>query len=153
MFARFRNSEKGDILILFAGTLILVIIFLGLSTDVILAFNKRDKLVEIGKLMSEARVDLGEELWHSEEPQSTLREITWEIAKRNGLEMNQVDVKWIVKQETNSYRASEISIVLTDVYKCSTLKMIGINELPIKVNIKGGQDKHTGGTPIWLPGR
>ncbi len=153
MLGKFRDSENGDILILFAGTLILVIVFLGLSTDVILAFNKRDKLVEVGRLMSEARVDLGEELWHSEDPQSTLREITWEIAEKNGLDKNQVDVKWIVRQQTNSYRASEINIILTDVYKCSTLKMIGINEFPIKVNIKGGQDKNTGGIPIWFPGR
>lgn len=153
MFGRFKNNENGDILILFAGTLILVIVFLGLSTDVILAFNKRNKLVEIGKLIGEARVDLGEELWSSENPESTLNEIAWEIGKRNGLKRNQVSAKWTVIQETNSYRVVNTSIELTDVYKCSTLKMIGINELPIKVNMSGGQDKNTGAIPIWFPGR
>lgn len=152
MLTKFRNNENGDILLLFAGTLILVIVFLGLSTDVILAFNKRDKLIEIGKLISEARIDLGDEFWHSEDPQSTLKEIAWEIAKRNGLEKNQVDVKWIVKQEASNFRVIEINIVLNDVYKCSTLKMIGINELPITVKTKGAQDKYTGGVPIWRPG-
>lgn len=138
MFGKFKNNENGDILILFAATLIVVLIFLGLSTDFLLAFNKRDKLVEIGKLIGEARVDLGEELWNSENPELLLKEIAWEIGKRNGLEREQVDAKWRVIRESNSYRVVNTSIELNDVYECSVLKIFGINELPMNVRMSGG---------------
>lgn len=149
MFIKSKKNESGDIIILFAGTLILLIVFLGLSTDVILAFNKRDRLIEIGNLMKDARFDLGEELWNSNYPESTLREITLDIAAKNGLNSEQVDVKWIPTRENETLRAADVKITLTDKYECTVLKMLGINELPIKVKIDGEQFKS--GTRIWSP--
>ena len=116
-------------------------VLLGLSIDVALAFNKRDKLIEVGNLIRDARFDLSEELWHAYYPESVLREIARDIAVKNNLSPNQVDVKWKETTYSTSQRVAQIDIIMTDVYECTILKLFGVNELPIKVIIPGSQDK------------
>ncbi len=150
MFKNVKKNERGNITILFAFILILLMIFLGLSIDVALAFNKRDKLIEVGNLIRDARFDLSEELWHAYYPESVLREIARDIAVKNNLSPNQVDVKWKETTYNTSQRVAQIDIIMTDVYKCTILKLFGVNELPIKVLIPGSQDKKA--NVVWRPG-
>ena len=150
MLNKFLKKEKGDVMILFAGVFIILLIFLGLSTDVILAFSQRDRLVEIGNSMRDARVDLGVEVWNSPYPEHLLRELTVDIGVRNGLRPDQITTKWNVKDETNTRRDVGVIIELTDVYECSTLKMLGIKELPIKVVIGGSQYRYAA-PYVWSP--
>ncbi|WP_350343110.1 hypothetical protein PRVXT_002390 [Proteinivorax tanatarense] len=144
-----KKNESGDILVLFAGTFILLIVFLGLATDVVLAFNERDKLIEVGNLIRDARFDLSEELWNSYHPEQTMREIAQDIAEQNGLERNQVDVIWREVETTHRRRTADITVILTDTYQCTTLRMLGINELPIQVTIPGRQFKER--NRVWSP--
>lgn len=146
----FKDNECGSILILFAATLILLTVFLALSTDIALAFNKKDKLTEVGNLIRDARFDIGEELWNSNNPEFLLKEVAVDIAKKNGLKSNQVDVEWNITKNSSTHRMVNVKIIITDVYECTTLKMLGINELPIKVVIDGYQEKK--GTMVWRPG-
>ncbi|UPU39583.1 pilus assembly protein TadG-related protein [Erysipelothrix sp. Poltava] len=44
----FKNEEDGNILIMFAFILMFLLGFVALSTDVVLAMNKKDKLTEVG---------------------------------------------------------------------------------------------------------
>lgn len=150
MFKNVKKNERGNITILFAFILILLMVFLGLSIDVALAFNKRDKLIEVGNLIRDARFDLSEELWHAYYPESVLREIARDIAVKNNLSPNQVDVKWKETTYNTSQRVAQIDIIMTDVYKCTILKLFGVNELPIKVVIPGSQDKKA--NVVWRPG-
>lgn len=150
MLRKIRESENGDILVLFAGVIIILIMFLALSTDVILAYSKKDKLVEIGNLMKDARFDLGEELWNADVPQDKLREISWEIAKRNGLTVDQMKIEWTPVKNNPNIREAKTVVTLTDEYECTTLKMLGIDKLPIKVVVEGSQVKY--GSMIWSPG-
>lgn len=150
MFKNVKKNERGNITILFAFILILLMIFLGLSIDVALAFNKRDKLIEVGNLIRDARFDLSEELWHAYYPESVLREIARDIAVKNNLSPNQVDVKWKETTYNTSQRVAQIDIIMTDVYKCTILKLFGVNELPIKVLIPGSQDKKA--NVVWRSG-
>ncbi|QQY80126.1 putative Flp pilus-assembly TadE/G-like protein [Keratinibaculum paraultunense] len=150
MFKKFKKNEKGNITILFALTIMLLMVLLGLSIDVALAFNKRDKLIEVGNLIRDARFDLSEELWHAYYPESVLREIARDIAVKNNLSPNQVDVKWKETTYSTSQRVAQIDIIMTDVYECTILKLFGVNELPIKVIIPGSQDKKA--NVVWRPG-
>lgn len=150
MFKKFKKNEKGNITILFALTIMLLMVLLGLSIDVALAFNKRDKLIEVGNLIRDARFDLSEELWHAYYPESVLREIARDIAVKNNLSPNQVDVKWKETTYSTSQRVAQIDIIMTDVYECTILKLFGVNELPIKVIIPGSQYKKA--NKVWRPG-
>lgn len=150
MLRKMKKNENGDILVLFSGVIIILIIFLGLSTDVILAYSKKDKLVEIGNLMKDARFDLGEELWNADVPQDKLREISWEIAKRNGLTVDQMKIEWTPVKNNPNIREAKTVVTLTDEYECTALKMLGIDKLPIKVVVEGSQVKY--GSMIWSPG-
>ena len=150
MFKKFKKNEKGNITILFAFVLILLMVLLGLSIDVALAFNKRDKLIEVGNLIRDARFDLSEELWHAYYPESVLREIARDIAVKNNLSPNQVDVKWKETYNNTSKREAQIDVIMTDVYECTILKLFGVDELPIKVIIPGFQYKKA--NVVWRPG-
>lgn len=150
MLKNMKRNENGDIIILFAFTIIILIGFLGLSTDVVLAFNKKSKLVEIGQLMKDARFDLGEELWQADYPEDKLREISLEISRRNGLSDDQVEIEWVPVKRNESIRQAKVKITLTDNYECTSLKILGINDLPIKVVTEGSQVKY--GFNLWSPG-
>ena len=58
----FKNEEDGNILIMFAFILMFLLGFVALSTDVVLAMNKKDKLTEVAYLVREARLDITEEM-------------------------------------------------------------------------------------------
>lgn len=150
MLKNMKRNENGDIIILFAGVIILLVVFLGLSTDVVLAFNKKSKLTEVGNLMKDARFDLGEELWQADYPEDKLREISLEISRRNGLRDDQVEVEWMPVRNDESIRQAQVKITLTDNYECTSLKIFGVNNLPIRVVIEGSQVKT--GFNLWSPG-
>ncbi|WP_331836010.1 tight adherence pilus pseudopilin TadF [Erysipelothrix piscisicarius] len=65
----FKNEEDGNILIMFAFILMFLLGFVALSTDVVLAMNKKDKLTEVAYLVREARLDITEEMLHSQQGQ------------------------------------------------------------------------------------
>lgn len=147
------KDERGDILILFAASLTLIVVLLGLSTDVALAFSKKDKINEFADYIIEARVDLSEELWHSEDPDSYFREFTYEMARRNNFDPRKIHVEWKELYPhygyDNSMRHSVIELEIYDNYETSVLKLFGIYNLPIRVIKKGGQDKYSNN--IWKP--
>lgn len=145
------KDEKGDIILLFAGTLIILIAFLALATDVVLAFTQRDRLREVGSIIRNTRLDIGEELWNSDNPEAELKKLADEIGRQNGLKSDQIHVRWKPVQRNMYKRVVDIRITLVDTYQCTTLKMLGINELPIRVDIDGYQAKRTSNI-IWHPG-
>ncbi|HEY4544503.1 MAG TPA: Tad domain-containing protein [Tissierellaceae bacterium] len=147
---KYYKDEQGDILILFAVALIMIILFIGLATDVILAYNKRDKIQEIGNIMVEARMDMGEEVWNSYNPEATLRDITNDIAIKNGIRTDQVEVYWEEDYLGPNRRQAIVTIDITDVYECAVLGMLGLREIPIHVRIRGIQHKGSG-SGIWNP--
>ena len=73
------NSEEGSVLVLFAATLSLLLVFVALSTDIILAYNHRDHLNEIGQMMREARFDFAEEIWSAYDPEAALAELSRKV--------------------------------------------------------------------------
>ncbi|HEY4537803.1 MAG TPA: hypothetical protein VIG45_05060 [Erysipelothrix sp.] len=146
------NNEKGSVLVLFAATLSLLLVFVALSTDIILAYNRRDHLNEIGQMIREATHDFAEESWNAYNPEEMLTELAREIGRMNGLHDSQVRVEW--HEATTSYvrRDARVDIIITDVYETSTLGMFGIREIPIKIDIKGIQFKSVSPS-IWSPWR
>lgn len=145
-------EEDGSVLVLFAATLSLLLVFVSLSTDIILAYNRRDHLNEVGQMMREARFDFAEEIWSAYDPEATLTEISREVGRMNGLRDEQVRVVWEEGYSGYNSRQAKVDVIITDVYHTSTLGMFGIKEIPIKVEIKGFQNT-THGDGVWSPWR
>ena len=135
------EKESGSVLIMFAFLFTFLMIFLALSTDIVMAFNHRDYLNEIGHMMREARFDLNEEIWNSEDPRGTLLEVSREIGRANGLRDDQIHVLWEETTNNPMQRNANVSVIIEDTYETSTLSMFGIKKLPIRVVIKGYQFK------------
>ena len=150
------KSEQGDILILFAATLIMIIFFLAATSDIVLAFSKKERLEELADIMLELRIDASEELWNSESPAHLYNEYVQDIARKNNLRPDQVHIGWTDMPTQpgyeNNQRIIKVDVLLTDNYETSILKMFGIENLPIRVKKSGMQDKYTTAPFIWRPG-
>lgn len=144
------KKEDGAILILFAVSLSFLIVFTALTTDIIFAYNRKDHLNEVGQMMREARFDFAEEVWNAYDPQAKLEEISRDIGRRNGLRDDQVQIIWQEVPLSRTRREAKIDVIITDTYETTTLKMLGIQEIPIKVVIKGHQSKYHG-NGVWSP--
>lgn len=147
-----QDNEEGSVLVLFAATLSLLLVFVALSTDIILAYNHRDHLNEIGQMMREARFDFAEEIWSAYDPEAALTELSREVGRMNGLRDDQVRVIWEEGYTRYNVREAKVNVIITDVYETSTLGLFGIKQIPIKVEIKGFQNT-THGDGVWSPWR
>ncbi|AZK44353.1 hypothetical protein EEI45_06000 [Erysipelothrix piscisicarius] len=148
----FKNEEDGNILIMFAFILMFLLGCVALSTDVVLAMSKKDKLTEVAYLVREARLDITEEMLHSQQGQQIALDNAHEILKRNGIDPSQFELVWNEQRGMSPNGNYMISltgtIILRDVYKTTTLKALGIDEFPIKVELPVWQN-FTDQQPIW----
>lgn len=160
------KSEKGELMVLFSGVLILLLLVAGASADFILYSNKRDKVREIAYLIKDTRYDLAEPLFNSTNPQQTLEEIAHTVAAQNGVNPSNVRVKWVeeragadrlrpLEEEEGSIligkRSAKTIIEISETYDPIFLKMFNVNEMPIKISIEDGLEKDTEQGYVWVP--
>ncbi len=151
-FMKAYKNEDGNIIIIFAMTFMVIIAFVTFSTDIAMAMSRRSELMEIGQIMREVRFEQSEVIWNSDNPEETFDKMVREYGKKNGLSDSQINTKYEeIYTGTYGKRTFNVDITLTDSYECTTLSLFGINNIPIKVTIKGYAEKSKN-SGVWRPG-
>ena len=160
-YIRKMKSEKGELMVLFSGVLILLLLVTGASADFMLYSNKQDKVREIGYLIKDTRYDLAEPLFNSHNPQKDFEEIAYKIAAQNDINPANVKVEWkenfhpMANPEggfITEKREAVTTIEIKETYDPIFLKMFNVNEIPIKVSISDKLEKDTEHGYVWTPG-
>lgn len=147
---KFFREEKGDILILFALTLVFLVGMVALATDVGLLAVKRAHLMEVGQIMRDARLEQSELIWNADRPDVAFDQIVREYGEKNGLRDDQIQTIYTVVENTSTARACKVTMIFHDTYSCTTLRLFGFDQIPITVKIDGSAMKSSGGG-VWSP--
>lgn len=149
---RYFSEERGNIAVLFAFVFIVLVGMAAMATDVGLLAIKRARLMEIGQIMRDARFEQYQMIWEADDPAKKFDEIVREYGIKNGLRNDQIKTEYIKVADRWDYRECKVNMIFTDTYKCTTLRLFGLDEVPIKVTITGSAyESNTGG--VWSPGR
>ncbi|WP_093371900.1 hypothetical protein [Tindallia magadiensis] len=147
------RKEKGEILVLFAIGFTVLLLFTSLAIDLALALMHRDRVKEVAVMARETRMDFGgHEMWMSENPNSVYTDLATDIAVRNGMSPSQVRTEFEHTENTISRRSARANVIMEDTYETTTLRIIGIEEIPITVRVDGTMLK-SGGGRVWGPGQ
>ena len=147
---RFRG-ERGDILILFALTLVFLVGMVALATDVGLLAIRRAQLMEVGQIMRDARLEQSEMIWNADNPGAAFDQIVREYGLKNGLRSDQIQTTYTVVENSSTRRESKVTMIFRDTYPCTTLRLFGFDRIPIVVKIDGSAMSYNSGG-VWSPG-
>lgn len=145
------NNERGNIAVISAFVFVALVGIAALATDIGLLAIKRARLMEIGQIMRDARFEQYQMIWEADDPAKAFDKIVREYGEKNGLRDNQIKTKYIAKKNDWNYRECEVYMYFTDTYKCTTLRIFGLDEVPINVTITGyAYENNDNG--VWRPG-
>lgn len=147
---RFRE-ERGDILILFALTLVFLVGMVSLATDVGLLAIRRAQLMEVGQIMRDARLEQSELIWNADDPGTVFDQIVREYGLKNGLRSDQIQTTYAVVENSSTRRECKVTMIFRDTYSCTTLRLFGFDRIPIVVKIDGSAMSYNSGG-VWRPG-
>jgi len=156
--SKFKNEERGDILVLTAAMFTVFMLFLAVSTDIAMAYSKRAKMYEMGHVMRQTRftkdVDTTSRFLNSNEPGKEYAKSFNEYARKNGFKGKITVTYNEIHPKAFEYKKREytIDMKLEDVYETTMLRVVNINTLPITVIIRGsGYKWHGGQSKVWYP--
>jgi Flp pilus assembly protein TadG len=147
---KFLTEEQGDILILFALSLVFLVGMVALATDIGLLAIKRAQLMEVGQIVRDARLEQTQLIWDANNPTQTFDQYVREYGIKNGLNSGQIETKYEVVDNTATRRESKVTIILHDTYQCTTLRLFGFNQIPINVTINGSAYEYNS-NGVWSP--
>lgn len=145
------QKERGDILILFALTLVFLVGMIALATDVGLLAIRRAHLMEVGQIMRDARIEQSELIWSANDPGQAFDQIVREYGLKNGLQSNQIETAYKTVESTSTRRECSVTMIFHDTYTCTTLRLFGFDQIPITVKIDGSAMEYNSGG-VWSPG-
>ncbi|MBE6829895.1 MAG: hypothetical protein E7519_06765 [Ruminococcaceae bacterium] len=146
----FLYEERGDILILFALTLVFLVGMVALSTDVGLLAVRRAHLMEVGQVMRDARLEQSEMIWNANDPGATFDQFVRDYGIKNGLRSDQIKTTYKVVENSANRRECAVTMTLHDTYECTTLRLFGFDQVPITVKIDGSAYKYDN-NGVWGP--
>lgn len=149
---KFKNNEKGDIILLYGLLFTFMVGFLSVSVDLGMMYIHRMRMLEIGNIMRETRFTKNQAtnstFLNSYEPGKLYAHVFNEYARKNGFK-GKVAVRYNESPPQKHRREYKLDMWLEDTYHTTTLRVIGIKELPIKVHIAGYGFSEQGS--IWYP--
>ena len=150
------NSEKGDLMIMFAFMFTILVIFLSFAVDLGMMYMQRLKMYEIGHIMRETRFTKNQHItevyMNSEYPGEKFAQNFVDYARKNGFKGG-ITVTYREAHPSSipaNRRDYKIDMLLEEKYKTTALGVIGIKEVPISVKIEGSGTREYG-YEIWRP--
>lgn len=151
---KLQQKETGNVIVLFAITLVIVIILIGFAIDFGLLYCKRSYLNEVGQVAREVRFGELPYITNSKDPNAASREVMERCIIENGIPVDQFRTEFRDTYITNNERRFTIDIYLWDTYEYKFLKLFGIKQQQINVHVVGGgcvSSAHPAG--VWHPYR
>lgn len=174
-----KGNENGAIAIVFAVAFSTLLIFLAFASDLAFAFSRKAELLEVANLVRDARLALIDESWNAEDPEKVILNMGRDILDENGLDPNKITIRWregsqvcceLEKKQKcsmalgygkgiSSYqpydynkRCARVWIAVHDTYQTQFLRMVGIESIPVSIEIEGYQIDNRQRQRMWKPG-
>lgn len=150
-FKKCSSKEDGNILILFAGFLVLLIFMIGIMLDLGMIYMKRNELTDLCQLAREERFSRQDTIRYSDDPGAETYKIIWDCLQKNGFK-GDVKVYFREEQPEWNYRYYKVRIVLSDDYHYTFLRLFHLDTQQITVFFDGDETYGEGGNDmIWHP--
>lgn len=147
----FFKQENGNIIILFAGTLIVLIFFLGLSLDIGMICLQRNSMQNLCQLLREDRFTCQDTIRFAENPGLASYELVYNTMNDNNFD-GTVKVYFYEKTPQNNYREYLVRTELSQEYSFAFARVLGFTTTTITVSLDGGESYGEGGADVvWRP--
>lgn len=164
-----RRQEKGDVIVIFALSLVTLLAFVSLAIDIGMVNMKRAAMMDLCQQMRKARLEARDYIMHAEYPAEMIYEISNQCARENGF---RGALKVYYREETDPImpttnwvdrRKYDVRIELKQEYQFAFAAAIftGPGSQEITVYLDGGEQKTSGvgsvevgeEVPVWFPGK
>lgn len=160
------RQEKGDMVVLFALSLVILLGFVSLAIDIGMVNVKRAAMMDLCQQMRKARLDAKEYIMNAKDPGLMIYEISNNCARENGFEGDLI-VYYMEESDpaapTSAWvdrRTYTVRVVLKQKYQFAFAAAFfaGPGSQEITVYLDGGEQKTSGKSewaekvPVWHPG-
>lgn len=143
--------EDGNILLLFAGSLILIIFMIGIALDLGMIYMRRNDLVDLCQLARDERFTYQDTIRYSDNPGRETYNIVANTMRNNGFN-GTITVFFFEREPEHNYRDYRVRIQLTEQYRYTFLRLFGGDTVAITTWLDGGENYgESGADMIWYP--
>jgi hypothetical protein len=148
---RLLKEERGNIMVLFAGSLIVIIAFIGLSLDIGLLSLERNSLQNLSMVIREDRFTNQDKIRYAKNPGQVSYEIICETLEKNGFD-GTVKVYFYEEPPKSNNRVYHIRTVLSKEFSWNFARVVGMTTTPISVSQDGYESYGDKGLDVvWYP--
>ncbi len=143
----FFKQERGNMIILFAGTLVVLIFFIGLSLDIGMICLQRNSMQNLCQIVREDRFTYQDTIRYAENPGEASYQIIYDTLKGNGFD-GTVKVYFYEKEPESNNRSYRIRTELSEEYAYTFGRIFGKTTDTITVSLDGGETYGEGGLDV-----
>ena len=149
------SHEDGNILILFAGFLVLIIFMIGLMLDLGMIYMRRNDLMDLCQVAREERLSRQDSIRYAENPGELTYDIVSNSVRKNGFK-GTVKVYFYEKEPEWNDRSYKVRVVLSEEYHYTFLRILpNVTSSTITVYLDGieeyGDKRDDLDDMIWHP--
>lgn len=145
------SREGGNILLLFAGFLILITFMVGIALDLGMIYMRRNDLIDLCQLARDRRFTYQDSIRYSDNPGAETYEIVSAAIRENGFS-GTVKVYFFEDPPASNYRYYRVRTELSEEYEYTFLKLFGLDTVTISTFLDGGETYGEGiNDMIWHP--
>ncbi|HZK57088.1 MAG TPA: hypothetical protein VFD17_02160 [Clostridia bacterium] len=150
---RFLKDEEGNVLIIFAGSMILIAFFLGILIDVSMIYMDNNAMQNLLQIIREERFTHQDTIRYSNNPAVETYMIARESAMENGFDGEiKVYFKEEVPETDRSFRSYKVKILLRKESPFYFGRIFGLDTIALGAGLDGGESYGDGSLDvIWYP--
>lgn len=143
------KKERGNIMVLFAGSLIIMIAFIGLSLDIGMLSLQRNSLQNLSQVIREDRFTYQDQIRYADDPAKKSYEIIYNTLEKNGFD-GTLKIYFYEFEQFSNHREYRIRTVLTQEYSWSFARVLGMSTTTISSTLDGREIYGEGGVDmVW----
>ena len=131
-------KEEGNILLIFAGSMILIMFFIGLALDLSMIYMHQNSLQDFLQIIREDRFANQDSIRFSDNPALTTYNIAYDVAEKNGF-TGILKVYFLEDEPEHNYRSYKIRVELADESPFYFGKIFGLNKINLRARLDGGE--------------
>lgn len=132
------SREDGNIIVLFAGSLVLIFFMVGILLDLGMIYMRRNDLMDMCQLAREKRMTHQNLIRYSENPAETTYKIIAKSIRENGF---QGTIEFYFDETSSDWsdRNYKVAMRLSENYNYTFLKLFGASSTVISTYVEGGE--------------
>lgn len=145
------SREDGNILIMFAGSLVLIFFMIGILLDLGMIYMRKNDMMDLCQLAREKRFTYQEKIRYADNPGECTYQIVSNSIRENGFN-GQIEVYFYETEPDWSFREYRVGTKLSEEYSFTFLRLFGFSTTTISTYVEGGESYGERlGDMIWHP--